>query len=54
MWLLVKLLALVVYILAGTWAMKANQQKQWTAYVVATVAVIYMLAVATQKQPWPL
>ncbi len=54
MWLLTKLLALVIYIVAGTWAMKADGRRQWSAYIVATLAVIYMLAVATQKQPWPL
>ncbi len=52
-WLLAKLLALVIYILAGTWAMKASGQRQWNAYLLATVAVIYMLLVATHKLAWP-
>ncbi len=52
-WLLVKLLALLVYIIMGYLAMKKTASLQWFAYLIATAAVCYMLIIATTKQPWP-
>ncbi|WP_223787449.1 SirB2 family protein [Marinicella meishanensis] len=52
-WLGAKLLALLAYIGLGTVAMKRRGWAQWLGYVLATLAVIYMVLVATQKQPWP-
>ena len=52
-WLLVKLLALLVYIIMGYLAMKKTASTQWFAYLIATAAVCYMLIIATTKQPWP-
>ncbi len=52
-WLLIKLLALLFYIVMGSLAMKKTGTLQWTAYLLATVAVLYMLLVATSKQSWP-
>ena len=52
-WILVKLLALSIYIMMGWVAMKKTSSLQWSAYILATSAVLYMLLVATKKQPWP-
>ena len=52
-WLGIKLLALVVYILMGTLAMKKTATAQWTGYLLATLAVLYMLWAATHKLVWP-
>lgn len=52
-WLGVKLLALLAYIGLGTVAMKSSGGRQWWAYVMATLAVAYMVLVATLKTPWP-
>jgi uncharacterized membrane protein SirB2 len=51
-WLGVKLLALVVYILCGTLAMKRSGSAQWLGYLLATVAVLCMLWLATHKTLW--
>ncbi len=52
-WLLYKLLALLAYILFGMLAMKRTGTLQWLGYVMATLAVIYIIYAATQKVPWP-
>ncbi len=52
-WLLYKLLALLVYIIFGMLAMKKTAMAQWLSYVAATLAVVYMILVATQKSAWP-
>ncbi len=52
-WLLYKLLALLAYIIFGFLAMKKAGFMRWLGYVLATLAVIYMVMVATQKTTWP-
>lgn len=53
-WFLYKLLALLVYIVFGMFAMKKTGRLQWAAYLIATIAVVYMIFAAIQKVPWPL
>jgi len=52
-WLLFKLLALLIYIVMGYLAMKKTAMMQWSAYLIASISVLYMLLVATSKQPCP-
>ena len=52
-WLGFKLLALLCYIIMGTLAMKKTTALQWMSYLLATLAVLYMLWVATHKLAWP-
>ncbi|MDZ7753081.1 MAG: SirB2 family protein [Gammaproteobacteria bacterium] len=55
-WLMAKLVALLVYILLGTLALKRGRTR--TIRIVALVAALgvygYMLAVAIHHDPWPL
>ena len=53
-WLMAKLMALLVYIAFGLMAMKNSGTIQWTGYLVATCAVIYMAVLALYKELWPL
>ncbi len=52
-WLGFKLIALLVYIMAGTLAMKKSGSTQWVSYLLATLAVLYMLWTAIHKTAWP-
>lgn len=52
-WLGFKLIALLVYIMAGTLAMKKTGSTQWASYLLATLAVLYMLWTAIHKTAWP-
>ena len=52
-WLLYKLIALLIYILAGTLAMKKVGIVRWSAYAVSVLAVLYILIAANIKHPWP-
>ena len=52
-WLLFKLMALLVYIVMGYLAMKKSGLLQWSTYLLATSAVLFILMAATTKQPWP-
>jgi len=51
-WLLYKLMALFAYIIFGMYAMKRSGLQQWLNYVMASVAIVYMLFAATYKSPW--
>lgn len=53
-WLGIKLFAVVVYILLGFVAMKSAGWKQWLAYWLATLTVLYIMLIAHFKTPWPL
>jgi len=52
-WLLTKLIALLAYIGFGIIAMKKSGWIQWTSYLCATLAVIFMIYVARHKMIWP-
>ena len=52
-WLWYKLLALLLYILMGTLAMKKSGSIQWMGYLLATAAVVYMILAARQKTALP-
>lgn len=52
-WLLFKLAALVIYIVAGMLAMKQSGHVKWLFYLMASIAVLYIIFAATQKIPWP-
>ena len=55
-WLTAKLLALILYILLGTIALKRGRTKaiRSLALVLALVCFGYILAVAVTRNPWPL
>ncbi len=53
-WLLVKIIAVVAYILLGFIAMRNVGLKQWLAYLLATIIVLYIMSVAHLKTVWPL
>ncbi len=52
-WLMAKLMALLVYIRCGLLAMKKTGPAQWMGYWIATIAVIYMVYLAINKDIWP-
>ncbi|TDR20413.1 SirB2 family protein [Marinicella litoralis] len=52
-WLMVKLLALLVYIGFGALAMKKSGGLQFFSYLLASLTVIYMISVAMNKAIWP-
>ena len=51
-WLMAKLIALLAYIIFGMLAMKKSGSIQWGGYFIATLAVFYMISVATYKVIW--
>lgn len=53
-WLTAKLLGLVVYILAGTVALKRGKTKRQriVGLIIALLAFAYILAVAVTRTPW--
>ena len=55
-WLAAKLVALVIYILLGTVALKRGKSKtqKVVAWILAILAFVYMLMVAKYRTPWPL
>ena len=54
-WLAAKLMALVVYILLGTVALKRGKTKnrKIIAWILALLVFVYMLMVARYHTPWP-
>lgn len=54
-WLTAKLLALLLYIIAGMWVMRfaKNQQQRLLAYIVAIASFSYIIAVALSRNPTP-
>ena len=52
-WLGFKLAALLAYIMLGSLAMKKTSTTQWSSYLLATLAVLFMLWAATSKLTWP-
>ena len=50
-WLGYKLLALVLYIVFGTIALKSNATKSWVAFILATLAILFMVFTVINKNP---
>jgi uncharacterized membrane protein SirB2 len=55
-WLMAKIIALLLYIVLGTIAIKRGKTKniRLIAWLLALAVFIYMLLVAKTHQPWPL
>jgi uncharacterized membrane protein SirB2 len=55
-WLEAKLVGVVVYIVAGTVAMKHSRSRatRTTAFAIALVTLAFIVSVATTKSPWGL
>lgn len=53
-WLLFKIIAVVLYIILGIIAMRADGVTSKTSYALATLTVIYIVLVAFNKVPWPI
>lgn len=53
-WFGVKLIAVIAYIVLGIVAMRTSGFKQWLAYGLATLTVLYVLLVAHLKTTWPM
>lgn len=55
-WLATKLMALIVYILLGTIAIKRGKTKNQKiiAWILAMLVFVYMLLVAKYHNPWPI
>jgi len=54
-WLMAKIIALLVYILLGTIALKRGKTKNQkiVAWVLAIMVFVYMITVARSHNPWP-
>ena len=52
-WFLVKIIAVISYILLGLIAMRSNGVKQWLSYFLATATVLFIMLVAHLKTAWP-
>jgi uncharacterized membrane protein SirB2 len=50
-WLAYKLIALVFYIVFGAMALKTSGSKRMIAFVLATVAILFMIFTAINKNP---
>ena len=54
-WLTAKLVALLLYIIAGMWVMRfaKTQSQRLTAYIIAIASFSYIVAVALSRNPVP-
>lgn len=51
-WLMAKIIALILYIGFGTFAIKSRGVKSNTGYVLATLLFLFMIMTALKKQPF--